>query len=132
MSRTASGTNIPVNAKGVISSPQQRPLDTQQSMARAGASGMTKWPTATAFLALALAMSVAADAQEWPSHPIRFIVPFPAGGSTDIGARVIADGLSRALGQQIVVENKSGASGNVGFEAAVRSAADGYTVLIGP
>jgi len=77
-------------------------------------------------------MPATAAAQEWPNRPIRFIVPFPAGGSTDVGARVIADGLSRALGQQIVVENKSGASGNVGFEAAVRSAPDGYTVLIGP
>ncbi len=93
---------------------------------------MTKWRAAAAFFALAIAQSMTAQAQEWPSRPIHFIVPFPAGGSTDVGARVIADGLSRALGQQIVVENKSGASGNVGFEAAVRSAADGYTVLIGP
>ena len=60
----------------------------------------------------------AAEAQEWPNRPIRFIVPFPAGGSTDVGARVIGEHLSRMLGQQIVVENKSGASGNVGFEAA--------------
>ncbi|MET0537151.1 MAG: tripartite tricarboxylate transporter substrate binding protein [Xanthobacteraceae bacterium] len=81
---------------------------------------------------LALAAPIVADAQEWPARPIRFIVPFPAGGSTDVGARVIADSLARAWGQQIVVENKSGASGNVGFEAAARSAPDGYTVLIAP
>lgn len=70
--------------------------------------------------------------QAWPSRPMRFIVPYPPGGSTDVGARVIADYLSRELGQQIVVENKSGGSGNIGFEAAARSAPDGYTVLIAP
>src|SRR5260221_13928635 len=83
-------------------------------------------------LALLSVISTSAQAQEWPSRPIRFIVPYPAGGSTDVGARAIADSLSRSLGQQIVVENKSGASGNVGFEAAAHSAPDGYTVLIGP
>ena len=70
--------------------------------------------------------------QAWPTRPMRFIVPYPPGGSTDVGARVIADYLSRELGQQIVVENKSGGSGNIGFEAAARSAPDGYTVLIAP
>jgi tripartite-type tricarboxylate transporter receptor subunit TctC len=83
-------------------------------------------------LVLALAMPVGVLAEEWPARPIRFIVPFPAGGSTDIGARLIAEQLTRTLGQQIVVENKSGASGNVGFEAAAKSAPDGYTVLIAP
>ena len=61
-----------------------------------------------------------------------FIVPYPAGGSTDVGARVIADYLSRALGQQVVVENRTGGSGNIGFEFAAKSAPDGYTVLIAP
>src|SRR5260370_351663 len=69
-------------------------------------------------------------AQEWPTRPIRFIVPFPAGGSTDLGARVIGESLSRTLRQQIVVENKSGANGNIGIEAAAKSPADGYTVLV--
>jgi tripartite-type tricarboxylate transporter receptor subunit TctC len=81
---------------------------------------------------LALVMPLAAAAQEWPSRAVRFIVPYPAGGSTDVGARVIADYLARELGQQFIVENKSGASGNIGFEAAARSAPDGYTVLIAP
>jgi len=85
-----------------------------------------------ALLALVVVFPITMQAQEWPNRPVRFIVPYPAGGSTDVGARVIADHLSRALGQQIVVENKSGASGNIGFEAAARSAADGYTVLIAP
>jgi tripartite-type tricarboxylate transporter receptor subunit TctC len=85
-----------------------------------------------ALLGLVVAAPVTAKAQDWPSRPIRFIVPFPAGGSTDIAARVIGEHLSRVLGQQIVVENKSGATGNIGFEAAVRSVPDGYSVLIGP
>src|SRR5262249_55276076 len=69
-------------------------------------------------------------AQEWPNRPIRFIVPFPAGGSTDVGTRVIANSLTRALGQQIVVENKSGANGTIGIEAAAKSPGDGYTILV--
>src|SRR6266498_5234412 len=81
-------------------------------------------------LALVAAMSTAADAQEWPSRPVRFIVPFPAGGSTDVGARLVGEYLSRSLGQQIVVENKSGANANIGIETAAKSVADGYTVLV--
>lgn len=84
-----------------------------------------------ALLVLVLTVPMAV-AQDWPSRPVRFIVPFPPGGSTDVGARVIAEHLSHVLAQQIVVENKSGASGNIGVEAAARSAADGYTVLIAP
>ncbi|MEW6452433.1 MAG: tripartite tricarboxylate transporter substrate binding protein [Pseudomonadota bacterium] len=78
------------------------------------------------------ALPFSAHAQDWPNRPIRFIVPYPAGGSTDVGARVIGEHLSRALGQQVVVENKSGGSGTVGFEYAGKSAPDGYTVLIAP
>jgi tripartite-type tricarboxylate transporter receptor subunit TctC len=80
---------------------------------------------------VAVLVPLTAGAQEWPNRAIRFIVPFPAGGSTDVAARVIGEQLSRALGQQIVVENKSGASGVVGAEAAAKSAPDGYTILIG-
>jgi tripartite-type tricarboxylate transporter receptor subunit TctC len=80
---------------------------------------------------VALLVPLTAAAQEWPNRPIRFIVPFPAGGSTDVAARVIGEHLSRTLGQQIVIENKSGASGVVGAEAAAKSAPDGYTILIG-
>lgn len=86
-----------------------------------------------AAVAALVAASFAAHAQDgWPNRPIRFIVPYPAGGSTDVGARVIAEHLSRSLGQQVVVENKSGGSGTVGFEFAGKSAPDGYTVLIAP
>src|ERR1700682_3985535 len=91
---------------------------------------MTRWRGLVALLALVIASPLAAETQEWPNRPIRFIVPFPAGGSTDVGARVIGEYLSRKLGQQIVVENKSGASGVVGTEAAAKSAPDGYTILI--
>ena len=66
----------------------------------------------------------------WPNRPIHFIVPFPAGGSTDVAARVVGDYLSRTIGQQVVVENKSGANGNIAIEYAAKSAPDGYTILI--
>ena len=85
-------------------------------------------------LALALALAIfaplTAAAGDWPDHPIHFIVPFPAGGSTDVAARVVGGYLSRTLGQQIVVENKSGANGNIAMEYVAKSAPDGYTILI--
>jgi tripartite-type tricarboxylate transporter receptor subunit TctC len=80
--------------------------------------------------ALAICAPQSAVAADWPNRPIHFIVPFPAGGSTDVAARVVGDYLSRTLGQQIVVENKSGANGNIGIEYAAKSVPDGYTVLI--
>ncbi|HTZ03717.1 MAG TPA: tripartite tricarboxylate transporter substrate binding protein [Xanthobacteraceae bacterium] len=91
---------------------------------------MLKLRLVVGFLALALAMP-AARAADWPARPIHFIVPFPPGGSTDVAARVVGDFVSHALGQQVVVENKSGANGNIGMEYAAKSAPDGYTVLIG-
>ncbi len=74
-----------------------------------------------------------AVAQEWPSaRVIKFIVPFAPGGSTDLAARLVADSVSKIIGQSIVVENVTGASGNIGVKAATKSASDGYTVLIAP
>src|SRR5262249_29668355 len=90
---------------------------------------MVKLRFVTALLAILVAIPTA-KAQEWPSRPVRFIVPFPAGGSTDVGARLVGEYLSRSLRQQIVVENKSGANGNIGMESAAKSAADGYPVLV--
>ena len=72
----------------------------------------------------------AARAQSYATKPIRFVVPFPAGGSTDVGARLIAEHLSHVFGQQVYVENKSGANGTIGVEAAAKSAPDGYSILV--
>jgi tripartite-type tricarboxylate transporter receptor subunit TctC len=74
-------------------------------------------------------IATAHAAAAYPAKPIRFVVPFPAGGSTDVGARLIAESLSRTFGQQVYVENKSGANGTVGVEEAARSPPDGYTIL---
>ena len=78
------------------------------------------------FLCFAAAL---AQAQGWPAKPVRFIVPFPPGGATDVAARAVADKLSRALGQQFVVENRAGASGAIGTTEVARAAPDGYTIL---
>ena len=85
---------------------------------------------AVGLLALLSVISTSVPAQERPSRPVRFIVPFPAGGSTDVATRLIGERLSRGMRQQIVVENKSGANGNIGIETAAKSPADGYTVLV--
>ena len=76
--------------------------------------------------------AAAAQAQSWPSKTVRMIVPYPPGGSTDVTARALADKISAALGQPVIVENRVGAGGNIGIEAAARSDPDGYTVLIAP
>lgn len=75
----------------------------------------------------AQAQPVAPEAR-WPERPIRFIVPFPAGATTDIVARIVAQKLGDLLGQSLIIENRSGASGNLGAEAIARSAPDGYTI----
>lgn len=72
-----------------------------------------------------------ARAQSWPDRPVRFIVPFAAGGPTDAIARIVGEGLSRVWNQQVVVENRGGAGGNIAFEAAAKSDPDGYTMLMG-
>jgi tripartite-type tricarboxylate transporter receptor subunit TctC len=82
-----------------------------------------------AALPLGFARISAAKAATYPDKPIRFVVPFPAGGSTDVGIRVIAQNLTHAFGQQVYVENKSGANGGLGIEEVERSAPDGYTLL---
>lgn len=90
--------------------------------------------TALAFLAGAALTVNAALAQgsvDWPNRPVRIIVAYPAGQSTDIATRYFAEKLTRALGQSFVVENRPGASGNVGTAFAARATPDGYTLLMG-
>lgn len=79
---------------------------------------------------ITLALSAAAGAQEFPSKPVRIVVPNPPGGANDILARMVAERLRDRLGQQVLVENRAGAAGNVGAEAVWRAAGDGYTYLI--
>lgn len=79
--------------------------------------------------ALALVAGAAAHAQNYPAKPVRMLVAFPTGGSADIVARVLAQRLGEGLGQNVVVENRPGAGGNLAFEALARAEADGYTIL---
>ncbi len=72
-----------------------------------------------------------ARAQAYPARTITLIVPFPPGGSTDVAARIVADHMSRTLGQQIIVQNVSGAGGTTGSIRAMRADPDGYTILMG-
>ncbi len=75
--------------------------------------------------------STCAHAQSYPARPIRLIVPFPPGGSTDTYARILGPQLADAIGQQVVVDNRSGAGGALGAELAAKAPADGYTIWIG-
>ncbi len=79
-------------------------------------------------LAAVLALHVQADT--WPSKPIRMVVPFPAGGPTDVMTRVLADKLGNALGKTVIVDNKPGAGGEIGADYVAKSPPDGYTFVM--
>ena len=82
-----------------------------------------------AALAAAMLIAATAGAQTWPQKPVRFIVPFPPGGATDISARLLGQELQDMWGQTVVIENRGGAGGGVGAAEAARAAADGYTLF---
>lgn len=85
---------------------------------------------ALAALVCGLAFNLNASAQSWPQKPIRLVVPYSPGGSTDVAARAISDALGQALGQPVVVDNRVGATGAIGSAEVARAAPDGYTVLV--
>ncbi|MBI1988813.1 MAG: hypothetical protein HYS65_03620 [Betaproteobacteria bacterium] len=81
------------------------------------------------FLAACL-LSMSAAVGAYPENPIRWVIPFPAGGGADIVGRVVAHKLSEIVGQQVVIDNRGGASGNIAAELVARAAPDGYTLLM--
>src|SRR5258706_15296993 len=80
---------------------------------------------------MAVLIAGAAHAQGFPNRVIRIVVPYATGGNTDFTARIVATGLSEALGQQVIVENRPGGATNIGTELVARAPADGYTLLMG-
>jgi tripartite-type tricarboxylate transporter receptor subunit TctC len=92
---------------------------------------ITRGLAAFAMATFGVLATQAASAQSWPNKPIRIVVPFTAGGNTDIVARLIGEGLSKTFGQPVLIENKPGAAGLVGATAVAKAPADGYTFLMG-
>ena len=91
--------------------------------------------TLNTFIAVILAavapVATAQGAAKYPAKPVRLVVPFPAAGTTDLLARAVAQKLSEAWGQQVIVDNRPGAGGNIGSELVAKAAPDGYTLLMG-
>lgn len=88
-----------------------------------------KWTSGIAFCLSGVLMVGAVQAQSWPTKPIKFIVPYPPGGGTDVIARIVQEPIARELGQQVIIDNRGGAGGSIGSGLAAQSPSDGYTVL---
>src|ERR1043165_9547986 len=94
---------------------------------------MARWSRGAGIvLAATLALCGQAVAQDYPTRTVKIIVPFAAGGSADVVPRIVADWLSRRWGQAVIVENRTGAAGNIGADAAAKADPDGYTLLSSP
>ena len=89
-----------------------------------------KYRPAIALFATASLIAIPAVAQTYPIKPVRFVVPFVAGGPTDIQGRMLGEKLSQRLGQQFIIDNRGGANGNIGMEMVAKAAPDGYTIVI--
>src|SRR5262249_53648842 len=105
-----------------------------ESRRRTAAATPRLWHTALALAACAVVIAVPLrlHAQDYPARAVKIIVPFPAGGTADVMPRIVADWLSRKWGQPVVIENRTGAAGNIGAEAAFKADPDGYTLLSAP
>src|SRR4051812_12254785 len=108
---------------------QQDPVSTNRPRHRKRTMPPLRRPTVLA-ACCALLFGAPAMAQGYPSHPVKIVVPFPAGGSNDIIARILAQKLAERNGQSFVIENRGGAGGNIGAEAVATSDPDGYTLLL--
>src|SRR5579864_3878720 len=95
------------------------------------AAPMNKSISVLVIASFAVFAAVSAPARQYPSRPLTIIVPFPAGGTTDPLARILAEGIKSSLGQPVIVENVPGAGGSIGVGRAARAPADGYTVVLG-
>lgn len=90
---------------------------------------ITRWATGLVLAAMTALTAAPTQAQDYPSRTIKIIVPFPPGGNPDIATRIVAEQLSKSLGQPVIVENRPGANGGIGASAVAKSPADGYTLL---
>ena len=90
---------------------------------------MKKWLSAALVCLSGVSIAGLAQAQSWPTKPIKFIVPYPPGGGTDVIARIVQEPLAKELGQQVIIDNRGGAGGSIGSALAAQSPSDGYTVL---
>src|SRR5262245_919516 len=91
---------------------------------------MNRFPVVLALVSAVLCGTAAQGAEpDYPNRPIRYIVAFPAGGASDIVARIVADALTEGVGQQVIIDNRSGANGIIGADVAAHATPDGYTLF---